>query len=86
MTGDEERGLLEWLLSDAIWTATSYIEPHEYIVRKDHEELFALMEARLKEDGYDARFLKTTYRYVDVGEHRYWLMDPILNRARGTAK
>ncbi len=79
-------GYLEWLLDDDIWTDTTYIKPHQYIVRKDHEELFALMEARLKEDGYDARFLKTTYRYVDIGEHRYWLMEPILNRALGSKR
>ncbi len=82
MTEDEERGLLEWLLSDAIWTATTYIKPHEYIVEKDHGELFALMEARLKGEGYEAPFQGRTYRYVDVGEHRYWLMGVVLNRAR----
>ncbi len=81
MTEGEERGLLEWLLGDAIWTPTAYIKPHEYIVRKDHEELFALMETRIEEEGYDAPFQGRTYRYVDVGEHRYWLMEPVLNRA-----
>ncbi len=81
MTEGEE-GYLEWLLDDAIWTATTYIKPHQYIVRKDHGELFALMEARLKEEGYDAPFQARTYRYVDVGEHRYWLMGVVLNRAR----
>ncbi len=82
---EDEEGFLEWLLDDAIWTPTTYIRPHEYIVRKDHGELFALMAARLLEEGYEAPFQGRTYRYVDVGEYRYGLMDPILNRARGTA-
>ncbi len=83
MTGDEERGFLEWLLDDAIWTPTTYIKPHEYILEKNHGELFALMKARIEEAGYEAPFQGRTYRYVDVGEYRYWLMEPVLNRTLG---
>ena len=82
MTGGEERGLLG-MVNEAVWQATSYIEPHEYIVRDEYPELFALMKARIEKAGYDAPFRGRTYRYVDLGDHRYWLMEPVLNRALG---
>ncbi len=82
MTGGEERRLLG-MVKDADWTPTAYIEAHEYIIRDEYPELFAAMKELVGEEGYPGRFQGRTYRYADLGGHRYWLMGVVLNRALG---
>ncbi len=83
MTGGEERGLLGWMVKDAVWHRTTYVSPHEYILRDEYPELFAAMKELVREEGYPDRFQGRTYRYADLGAHRYWLMGVVLNRALG---
>ncbi len=81
MTGGEERGL-GWMVNDAVWHRTTHVSPHEYILRDEYPELFAAVKERVGEEGYPGRFQGRTYRYADLGAHRYWLMGVVLNRAR----
>lgn len=73
---------LEDLIDEAEWTRTHYISAHEYVIAKDEPSLHAAMKVLVEEDGYPGQFLKTVYRYVDVGEYRYWVMGVVLNRSR----
>jgi hypothetical protein len=63
------------------WKATTYIEAHEYIVRKWNPELFTWIAGLIEDYGYRGRFGKLSSRYIDIGDYRYWHYVYILNRA-----
>ena len=77
----------------ARWTYAQSVpeSPHEYLprehVREGLREDFDAMVAVVARYGYRGRFLRTTYRYLDVGDRRYWVSPnlygpgPNLNRA-----
>lgn len=54
--------------------------PHEYIVKGQNPELFDDVKAAIKEHGYNAKFGKWTYRYLNIGEYKYWAFQTVLNR------
>ena len=64
----------------ATWYKTTYIQPHEYIVRHEQPELFADLAARIDRDGYWGEFQGRRYRYLDIGGYKYWHFNIILNR------
>lgn len=64
------------------WIKTTHIQPHEYILRKDHPDLYSEISKMIKEKGYTKDFRGTKYRYVDIGEYKYWCMGIILNREK----
>ena len=66
----------------APWRASDLEEPHEYIVDKWDPVLFQTITSLIHLDGYCGTFLNNEYRYLDIGEHRYWQIDIILNRTR----
>lgn len=78
--------LIEAMIAEAPWKATDYIDPHEYIMIWQHPKLCSAMTRVLLEKGYNREFLGRQYRYVDIGEYRYWSMGKILNRARNNPK
>ncbi len=77
-----EREYVAWMAEDTFWTQTNYLSPHEYIIRRVHPELVDRMRALIAEEGYAARFQGHTWRYVDLGAYRYWVVGVVLNRAR----
>jgi hypothetical protein len=66
----------------APWRASDLEEPHEYIVDKWNPELFHRITSLIRLYGYRGTFNNDEYRYLDIGEHRYWQIDIILNRTR----
>lgn len=47
--------------------------PHEYVTySKEYETLFKLMDEKIKKDGYTGKFGKSSYKYVNVDDHKYW--------------
>lgn len=66
--------------------------PHEYLVRDwqpDKESVFERFVTLIRDNGYDAPFLDSaTYRYLAIGELKYWTMgEPpnettLINRAK----
>ena len=65
----------------APWRASDLDGPHEYIVDKWDPALFHKITSLIRVDGYRGTFNNEEYRYLDIGEHRYWQIDIILNRA-----
>jgi hypothetical protein len=66
------------------FTKTNYIEAHEYIVKTwnpDCAALHAALASQIAEAGYERKFYGRTYRYLNLGGYRYWIMDAVLNRA-----
>jgi hypothetical protein len=65
--------------------------PHWYTVSawstEDREKFMRLAEA-IRVDGYDENFCGRTYRYLNIGDFKYWTMDPVvqettlINRAK----
>lgn len=64
--------------------------PHEYVVREwrpDKERVFRRFVVTIREHGYDAKFGRVTYRYLDIDGWKYWTMDEtveetdLINRA-----
>jgi hypothetical protein len=64
------------------WTKTNYIRPHEYFLRKDHLALYDQLKRAVDDHGYDAYFYRTPFRYLDLGEYKYWVYDTLINRER----
>lgn len=80
--------LLEWLETTP-WTfaKTMPTNPHEYIVERhlDGPEFLAFAQ-HIWDHGTDREYRGTLYRYVELGDHTYWLTEArggdglILNR------
>jgi hypothetical protein len=64
------------------WTKTTYIRPHEYFLRKEHPGLYDLLKQAVAEHGYDASFYGTRFRYLNLGDYKYWVYDTLINRER----
>jgi hypothetical protein len=64
------------------WTHTTYIRPHEYFLRKDHPEAYDLLHQAVTEHGYDAYFYRSPFRYLDLGEYKYWVYETLINCER----
>lgn len=65
--------------------------PHEYVIRNwrpDKEPVFVRFAMLIRDQGYDAKFFDTTYRYLDIDGWKYWTMGDtpdetiIINRAK----
>ena len=67
-------------INEAIWTRTTYIQPHEYIVYERYPELCALISGLINEEGYIKEFQGSDYKYIDLDGYKYWFICPILNR------
>ena len=64
--------------------------PHWYTVKEWHPELagdFECFVRHIQDNGYSEIFMGKSYKYFDVGEYKYWTMDPsvdetdLINRA-----
>jgi hypothetical protein len=77
----EERDLL---INRVAWQKTDYIQAHEYIIQKDHPELFAVLAEALEHDKevYSEIFKGCTYQYLVIGNYKYWRIDDVVNRVR----
>jgi hypothetical protein len=64
-----------------VWKMTTYLENHEYIVRKWNPDLFTLIATLIDDHGYRGTFMKMSSKYLDIGPYRYWHYTLILNRA-----
>ena len=67
-------------INEAIWTRTTYIQPHEYVVYERHPKLCALISGLINEEGYIKEFQGSAYQYIDLDGYKYWYISPILNR------
>jgi len=77
-----KRKLLESWIDKQKWIfAKSYAKtaPHEYLLLKDLTEkdkrIFKNLAKKIKEEGYDSYFYKAKFRYLRIGEYKYWSMD-----------
>lgn len=59
--------------------------PHNYIVRdpltEDDKKIFDIFNEFIKKNGYTEKFYSKEYKYYNIGEHKYWVDENILNRA-----
>lgn len=85
MNGDTEN--INNFVASAQWTfAKTYAKtaPHEYIVRDKlsnaNQKLFDEFADLINREGYEQKFYNTTYKYYNIDDKRYWVMDNILNR------
>lgn len=78
------------LLVDSIkaqkWTfAKTYAAtaPHEYFVRTpETEELYQALVAKIKASGVNEKFYKATFRYLYIGQYKYWAYPNLINRVK----
>ncbi|MFC1826253.1 hypothetical protein ACFLYZ_02535 [Thermodesulfobacteriota bacterium] len=45
-------------------------------------ELVKVIKKKLVQDGYLENFMNEEYRYIDIGDYKYWYIEPVLNRAK----
>ena len=67
-------------INQAIWSRTSYIQPHEYVVYERSAELCDLIKDLINEQGYTKQFQGRDCQYIDLDGYKYWFIFPILNR------
>jgi hypothetical protein len=62
------------------------IAPHEYIVQEYQLQLFVDYKKKIEKSGKEEPFTlfgKTSiYRYYYEGDHKYWIIENILNRVK----
>lgn len=78
----DELAELVAMIEAGSWHVTDYIAKHSYITIHKQPELFRKLADAIDKYGYNAKFFKTTYRYLNIGEYRYWHYQIVLNRAR----
>jgi len=58
-------------------------EPHEYITKESNPELFGMICRLINNEGYNKKWKDgKMYRYLNIGSHKYWHFDMILNREK----
>lgn len=80
------RDALEKRINEVPWRKTNYIEPHEYIVKKNCPELWDDIARAIDQYGYTKIFKGALYKYLDIGPYRYWHFKLVLNRALHNAE
>jgi hypothetical protein len=63
------------LIDHAPWRKSTLKGNHEYVMQEIYPQLYQPIQAFLKEEGYDAKFGKWTYRYWNHKGYRYWIVD-----------
>ena len=64
--------------------------PHEYTLRGEKVEGVEPPPAawhdwfirQIREHGYEGSFFGRSYTYLEVGDHKYWVVGDIINRER----
>jgi len=60
--------------------------PHYYIVKddlsNDDKKLFDELKINIDKNGYTKEYRSEEYRYVDIYDYKYWVIDNILNREK----
>lgn len=58
--------------------------PHYYIVTDwfPGDEDIGYLKNAINEFGYTRKFYSKEYKYLDIGEYKYWVIENIINRAR----
>ena len=81
MVGEME---LRAAIASVAWRATTYIAPHEYIVKENCPEAWDVIAKAIDTDktAYTKMFKGAAYKYLDIDGWRYWHFDVTLNRAK----
>jgi hypothetical protein len=70
-------------LSKAEWHRSTQGNSHEYIIRNKYPELYDKLQELIKRHGIYGKHKKWTYRYYFCEDGmKYWIIPPVLNRAR----
>jgi len=79
----DELRMLNALISEAKWRDTTTYPAHmqhAYILKKDYPALMEALVNAIREYGFDMQFYGTTYRYLIIGEFKYWAFQTLVNR------
>jgi hypothetical protein len=82
MTMDELRSFMR----ESTWTFAKTMPqtPHEYTLWRDakDEALFERVVMHIRQVGYQQKWGKTTYTYLDIDGWQYWTMGSPLDQTR----
>lgn len=59
--------------------------PHEYIVIENYPKKKDEIRQFVKEiesNGYTQNFFTKEYKYLEIGDYKYWVIENIINRAK----
>lgn len=75
------------LISSVEWRVAKTMPeiPHEYIVVESYPEKSDEIEKFIKEierNGYTKSFYDKEYKYLEIDEYKYWVIENIINRAK----
>jgi len=83
MTKDE----IQKLINSVKWTFAKTMAdiPHEYIVvghyPEKSEEIKSFI-AEIDKNGYTKSFYGKEYKYLEIYDYKYWVIEDIINRAK----
>lgn len=77
----------EKLIDSVRWTFAKSMPgiPHEYIVVDNYPEKaddMKLFVSEIAKNGYTKTFFGKVYKYLEIGDYKYWVIDNIINRAK----
>lgn len=81
---------IEKMIGEQPWRNAKTYEkfaPHEYIIKQWNPDLFNALYQLIKEQGVNEKFKlfnnpPRTYKYLYLGEYKYWSIYPVLNREK----
>jgi exonuclease III len=60
--------------------------PHYYLVKDNlsgnNKKLFDELKTSIDKNGYTKKYLSKEYRYMDIYDYKYWIIENILNREK----
>ncbi len=75
------REAIQEVVNKVSWKASNYKSLHEYVLVWNEPELYTSVKALIEREGYFAKWRGRKGKYVDIGPHRYWIIQHVLNRA-----
>jgi len=75
------------LINSVNWTFAKTMPgiPHEYIVTDHYPEKSVEINkfiAQIQEKGYTKMFYSKEYKYLEIYDYKYWVIENIINRAK----
>jgi len=67
-------------IEKADWTTSFRPSFHQYILRHENPDLYRYIDMKIRLDGYFEMFGRSYYKYIDIGQHKYWMCGTVLNR------
>ena len=83
----ENKKILKKLILSLTWRFAKTMPeiPHEYIVTDSYPEKLSEIKnliAEIENNGYTKSFYGKEYKYLNIDDYKYWVIENIINREK----